>query len=136
MKRHLYLFTLWTATLMVMLSTVMMHHHHEGRICFVEEKCTADGNVNDEHTGHQENEQEGCSLHQMQHFIINAKTVHSLEKHILDGGHLMVAVLPRTYCVLPPYSLTIARWQQNAYPLSEGTFADHYRRGPPTISLI
>lgn len=121
---------------MVMLSTIMTHHHHEGRICFVEEKCAEDGRVNDEHTGHQENEQDGCSLHQMQQFIINAKAVHSIEKHITDGGSLPSAILPQVCSLSLAYSIVISRWQETVCPLSAKAFTANHRRGPPTISLI
>lgn len=53
-KRRLYIFSLWIATLSILLSTVMTHHHHMGRICMIQEQCEQDGNINDEHTEHHE----------------------------------------------------------------------------------
>lgn len=135
MKRQLYIFNLWIATLSVLLSTFMMHHHHEGRVCLVEEICTEDGNINDEHTDHCENEQEGCQVYQMHHFIINAKVVKSIQKQILDGGVLAVT-LPDNVSFFPIFSLLTTHWQTNTVPLLQGNSADIYRRGPPMFSLL
>lgn len=134
MKRQLYIFTLWIATLSVLLSTSMMHHHHEGRVCLVEEICTEDGNVNDEHTEHRENEQEGCMVSQMHHFIINAKVAKSIQKQILDGG---ILALPLFVGInfFPTFSLLITHWQIEANPLSKGNVPNICRRGPPMFSL-
>lgn len=43
-KRTLYIFSLWIATITVLLSTVMSHHHHMDRICMVQEQCQEDCN--------------------------------------------------------------------------------------------
>lgn len=118
----------------MILSTLVMHHHHEGKVCLVEERCTEDGNVNDEHTEHHENEQEGCRVHQMHHFIINAKVVKSIKKHILDGNQVAVALAYSTFYVVPDYSLTITEWQEQSEPLSDEALQQIYRRGPPTVS--
>lgn len=72
-KKKLYLFSLLVATMSVLLSTVVMHHHHMGRICMVVERCQQDGNLNDEHTEHHENENDSCRVHQMYHFVTNGK---------------------------------------------------------------
>ena len=65
-KKKLYLFSLFVATMSVLLSTVVMHHHHMGRICMVVERCQQDGNFNDEHTEHHEKEADSCRVHQLQ----------------------------------------------------------------------
>lgn len=57
------------------------------RICFVEQRCAEDGNTNDEHTEHHEKEHEGCSVHQMHQFIVNAKVAKNIQQKIFDGGH-------------------------------------------------
>lgn len=134
MKRHLYFLTLWVATLSMLLSTMMMHHHHAGKVCLVMEKCVEDGNVNDEHTEHRENEQAGCQVHQMHHFLINAKVVKSIKKHILDGNQ-QVAVLPlSSYEWILDQGLVISEWQELTQPLSQKAYRQHYRRGPPLLS--
>lgn len=136
MKKRLYIFHLWAATLAMLLSTVMLHHHHYERICMVLEQCAEDGNLNDEHTQHQENEQEGCRVHQMHHFVINAKVVKDIRKHISDAASDFVAVLPCRATIVPYSGLVAVRWQEKATPLSCGFFTAPPLRGPPVISLL
>lgn len=133
-KRSLYIFALWMATCSMLLSTILLHHHHDRRVCLVEEKCVEDGNINDEHTEHHENEQEGCSVHQMHRFLINAKVVKSIQKHISDGGYAIVAVLPSVHVYIPNASLVAIGWRKHVVPLSTGAISSRYRRGPPIIS--
>ena len=116
-KRILYIFCLWIATMSIMLSTVMIHHHHKGRICMVEEQCEQDGNINDEHTEHHDQESEGdrenCSVRQMHQFVVLSCS----------------SLLP-----LPRLSLIPVRWQHvAASPLAEELAAGYSRRGPPSI---
>ena len=116
-KRILYIFCLWIATMSIMLSTVMTHHHHKGRICMVEEQCEQDGNINDEHTEHHDQESEGdresCSVRQMHQFVV------------LSCSSLLT---------LPRLSLISVRWQHvAASPLAEKLAAGYSRRGPPSI---
>lgn len=134
MKRKLYFLTLWMATLAMMLSTMMMHHHHEGRVCLVEEVCTEDGNVNDEHTEHQENEQEGCKVHQMHHFLINAKVVKSIKQHIIDGGQQAIWLPLSAFYFIPDRGVAISEWQEITEPLSQKAYCNPCRRGPPVLS--
>lgn len=134
MKRRMYFLTLWIATFAMLLSTMMMHHHHEGRVCLVEERCTEDGNINDAHTEHHENEQEGCRIHQMHHFIINAKIVKSIKKHIVDGLQATVALAHFSFITILPCSLVVAEWQEKAEPLSQKAYLKRCRRGPPVLS--
>ena len=118
----------------MMLSTMVMHHHHEGKVCLVEERCAEDGNINDEHTEHHENEQEGCRVHQMHHFIINAKMVKTIKKHILDGNQAMQGILGLSMAFLAAdYGLVLTQWQELTLPLSLGAHGLQYRRGPPSV---
>ncbi len=133
-KQRLYLLYLWVATCSLLLSTVVLHHHHLNRICLVEERCQEDGNVNDEHTEHHENEQSGCSVHQMHQFVVNAKFVKSIHKHILDGEHVLIAWLPQEVFAFMRLDLVISQWQERTSPLHEGKFAFCKRRGPPSLS--
>lgn len=136
-KRTLYFFVIWIATCSMMLSTMVMHHHHEGKVCLVEERCAEDGNINDEHTEHHENEQEGCRVHQMHHFIINAKMVKTIKKHILDGAQIVQGLPCLAMGLLPDeYGLVMARWQEFVEPLSHGAHGLKYRRGPPSVRFL
>ncbi len=136
MKRRLYLFSLWVATVSVLLSTVVMHHHHYGEICMAIEQCALDGNLNDEHTEHHENEQEGCQVSQMHHFIINAKVVKDVKRHLAGDAPQLVAVLPDRVELGADCALTAVMWQQVSEPLSGGVMPCGYLRGPPSDSLL
>lgn len=135
MSKHLtYQICVMIATVSMLLSTVVLHHHHFNQICFVEERCAIDGNLNDEHTEHHGNEQEGCRIHQMHHFLINAKEVKSIKKHIADGNLVLVALASLSDNTFFSVSLSIARWQEKLVPLSQKAFLKRYRRGPPVLS--
>lgn len=131
-KKKLYLFSLLVATMSVLLSTVVMHHHHMGRICMVVERCQQDGKLNDEHTEHHENENDGCRMHQMHHFVTNGKIVKNIQKQLFDGNHLL-SVLSSEYLFIPTSSIICVRWQQFAasFPCVDETAIS--RRGPPSF---
>ena len=129
--RMTYFFCVWMATFSMLLSTVMLHHHHFNKICFVEERCDIDGNLNDEHTEHHENEREGCEVHQMHHFIINAKIVSFIQKHVLDGGNLLMALLPSSFTLPQTIGVSLTKWQEKAEPLLSLSRNLNGRRGPP-----
>lgn len=133
-KRRMYLFSLMMATLFVLLSTVILHHHHYNRICFVEQKCEKDGNTNDEHTEHHEKEQKGCSVHQMHHFLVNAKLVKSIYQHIWEGGHVLVSFIHSPYHLIPHFSVVILSWQEPPSVLLTLSGNATLRRGPPCLS--
>lgn len=105
-KKKLYLFSLLVATMSVLLSTVVMHHHHMGRICMVVERCQQDGNLNDEHTEHHENETDGCRVHQMHHFVTNGKIMKGIQKQLFDGNHLL-SMLSSEYLFIPTSSILV-----------------------------
>lgn len=131
-KKKLYLFSLLVATMSVLLSTVVMHHHHMGRICMVVERCQQDGKLNDEHTEHHENENDGCRVHQMHNFVTNGKIVKNIQKQLFDGNHLL-SVLSSEYLFIPTSSIICVRWQQFAasFPCVDETAIS--RRGPPSF---
>lgn len=131
-KKKLYLFSLLVATMSVLLSTVVMHHHHMGRICMVVERCQQDGKLNDEHTEHHENENDGCRVHQMHHFVTNGKIVKNIQKQLLDGNHLL-SVLSSEYLFIPSSSIFCVRWQQFAASLPCVDETAINRRGPPSF---
>ena len=118
MKRRLYIFSIWIATMGMLLSTVMLHHHHYERICMVVEVCSQDGTLNDEHTEHHDTEHEGCQVKQMHHFIVKNRVVKSAVKKLLDAS-LQAFVLPaeaRFFCL---FSCVATEGQALTLPLSE-----------------
>lgn len=134
MRRRLYIYSLWLATCSVLLSTVVLHHHHFNRICFVEQRCAEDGNTNDEHTEHHEKEHEGCSVHQMHQFIVNAKVAKNIQQKIFDGGHHLMAVLPSHIVLFPLMNLVIVSWQETTSQLHGYMGRGYNRRGPPCLA--
>ena len=84
------------ATMSVLLSTVVSHHHHMDRICMVQEQCQEDGNINDEHTEHHDQESNtdrgNCRVHQMHHFVTNAKVVKGILVMMLSMLIIDVAI--------------------------------------------
>lgn len=133
MKRRLYIFSIWIATMGMLLSTVMLHHHHYERICMVVEVCSQDGTLNDEHTEHHDTEHEGCQVKQMHHFLVKNRVVKSAVKKLLDAS-LQAFVLPaeaRFFCLS---SCVATEWQALTLPLSEELCSVLSRRGPPLFS--
>lgn len=133
MKRRLYIFSIWIATMGMLLSTVMLHHHHYERICMVVEVCSQDGSLNDEHTEHHDTEHEGCQVKQMHHFLVKNRVVKSAVKKLLDAS-LQAFVLPaeaRFFCLS---SCVATEWQALTLPLSEESCSVLSRRGPPLFS--
>ena len=131
-KKKLYLFSLFVATMSVLLSMVVMHHHHMGRICMVVERCQQDGNFNDEHTENHEKEADGCRVHQLHHFVTNGKIVKGIQKQLFDGNHLLY-VLSSEYLFIPTSSLISVRWLQFAASLPCVDETVISRRGPPSF---
>lgn len=133
MKRRLYIFSIWIATMGMLLSTVMLHHHHYERICMGVEVCSQDGTLNDEHTEHHDTEHEGCQVKQMHHFLVKNRVVKSAVKKLLDTS-LQAFVLPaeaRFFCLS---SCVATEWQALTLPLSEESCSVLSRRGPPLFS--
>ena len=142
-KRILYIFCLWIATMSIMLSTVMTHHHHKGRIWMGEKQREQDGNINDEHTEHHNQESEGdrenCSVRQMHQFVVNSKVTKGIKKIISADASPSVSAffLHHSYEFIPCHSLTTVRWQyMAASPLSDGLSAGYSRRGPPSFIVF
>lgn len=135
MKRGTYIFSLWLATLSVLLSTVVLHHHHMAQICLAVQQCHVDGNLNDEHTSHQENEQEGCTVHQMHHFIVNAKVVKTIRQHLLAQTQTpaLIAHLLSLPSAVPCLTTSPASPDVDARILLGAVHLDR-RRGPPVFS--
>lgn len=134
-KRSLYWMNLWLAACSLLLSTVILHHHHHfHQICFAEEICQKDGVVNDEHTQHHGQEQEGCRFHQMHQFVINSKLHQSILQHTFDREQTIVAYLSSPYFSIPVVGLVVAKGQSEACVLPEMWKHVVKRRGPPCLS--
>ena len=133
MKRRLYIFSIWIATMGMLLSTVILHHHHYERICMVVEVCSQDGSLNDEHTEHHDTEHEGCQVKQMRHFIVKNRVVKSAVKKLLDAS-LQAFVLPADSRFFSLSSCVATEWQALTLPLSEESCSAYSRRGPPMFS--
>lgn len=133
MKRRLYIFSIWIATMGMLLSTVMLHHHHYERICMVVEVCSQGGSLNDEHTEHHDTEHEGCQVKQMHHFLVKNRVVKSAVKKLLDAS-LQAFVLPAEAHFFCLSSCVVTEWQALTLPLSEESCSAYSRRGPPMFS--
>lgn len=132
-SRLFYLLAIWTATVGMLLSTVMMHHHHYQRICMVEQECLQDGHVNDEHTSHHDNEQDGCQIHQMHHFFTNAKLVKGIDKNIFLGGHLLTAFFSSHIPLALGKDKSLEGWCCESFYLPDEFLLLKGRRGPPCL---
>ncbi len=82
-RRYISLYSLWAATLMLLLSVMVTHHHHLSEICVAMEQCAIDGNVNDSHTAHHDSEDVGCVVQQMHHFTTNGKHISSVRLSLI-----------------------------------------------------
>ena len=104
----------------------------------IQEQCEQDGNINDEHTEHhdQENDRdrENCSVRQMHQFVVNSKVVKGIRKFLADESYQFVVLSCSSLLSLPHLSLISVRWQHvAASPLVEELAAGYSRRGPPSI---
>lgn len=141
MRKSLYIFCVWTATLLMMLSTVVMHHHHYERTCIDSTHCTsdtplgndADANGAEEAHNHQESGNGCCRIYQLHNFIVSTGTAKDIHRNIVRGGMFFTAVLPNFIMQPIGSSLTVARWQHTATPLSLRAPSTLSLRGPPTL---
>ena len=136
-RRRIYIYSLWLATCVVLLSTVVLHHHHMESVCFVEERCADDGAVNDRHTGHEDNERGECSLGKIHRFVINSKTVSAVRRHIFYGSHTPLTALPVAYVPVMQWCVGVAQWPSEPSPGACSTLLPSVsRRGPPAYSFV
>ena len=127
----------------ILLSTVVSHHHHMGRICMIQEQCEQDGNINDEHTEHHDQEsnsdRENCSVRQMHQFVVNSKVAKSIWNITADDQQASAPAFysHHSYALIPSLSLTQVQWQHRAAsPLSDDLSAGYSRRGPPSYAIF
>jgi len=135
MKKILYISLMWIATLMLILSPVMLHHHHGNQICMIEEKCIIDGNINDRHTSHPQNEEDECSLQQLNNAISNAKSVQNVFDALTPYFPCLSAIL--TNIIIDCYDINCNAFDWfdalTVTVLPKAEIAIHSRRGPPIL---
>ena len=140
MKRSLAIFSMWAATIMVLLSTVVMHHHHYEQICVALEIGThgaADDIEAEPETthSHQESDRGSCRVHQLHTFIVSHGVAKTMCRAAVMGGAARSAQLPDV-ALLPVGSGRIATaWQHTATLLPEAWLRAMSRRGPPVFQF-
>ena len=135
-KYKIHILNMWIATCALLLSTIILHHHHLGQVCFIEQQCEYDGNINDEHTAHHEKDNKGCNIHQMHQFISNGKNIKSIYKHLDYDRNMLVALLPSSIQLTPCYKIVISKWQQKTMAIKLGASENSSLRGPPFSYFI
>lgn len=130
-RHYISLSSLWAATLMLMLSVMVIHHHHLSEICVAMEHCAIDGNVNDSHTGHHDNDDEGCIVKQMHHCQTNGKQISSLRHSLtpcIPASCLFAEISSPYYIYRDSHPVTA-----EDIPLPDGFSVTRPLRGPPSL---
>jgi len=129
--------SLWLAMLMVLLVLAVPHHHHLSKVCFVEERCETDGQINDRHTHHQSSGQESqvdnCPVEQIRHFVKNDKHAQPVMQVVRQQPHWLCAHAADTH----PHVQEVSPVSETSEPIArllEAHVASSGRRGPPTLS--
>lgn len=123
--------------LMVLLVLAVPHHHHLSNVCFVEERCDADGQINDRHTHHhssgQESQADNCPVEQIRHIVKDDADVQSVIQVVQQQPHWLcahaAAMHPHVQEVSP-----VGETPESIDRLLEAHVASSGRRGPPTLS--
>ena len=123
--------------LMVLLVLAVPHHHHLSKVCFVEERCDADGQINDRHTHHQSSEQESqadnCPVEQIRHIVKDDADVQPVIQVAQQQPHWLYAYAADTH----PHVQEVSPVSETSEPIArllEAHVASSGRRGPPTLS--
>ena len=129
--------SLWLAMLMVLLVLAVPHHHHLSKVCFVEERCETDGQINDRHTHHQSSGQESqvdnCPVEQIRHFVKNDKHAQPVMQVVRQQPHWLCAHAADTH----PHGQEVSPVGETSEPIArllEAHVASSGRRGPPALS--
>lgn len=129
--------SLWLAMLMVLLVLAVPHHHHLSNVCFVEERCDADGQINDQHTHHhssgQESQADNCPVEQIRHIVKDDADVQPVIQVVQQQPHWLCA----NAADMHPHVLEVSPVGETPDPivrLLEAHVASSGRRGPPTLS--
>lgn len=137
MRGKAFIVSLWLAMLMVLLVLAVPHHHHLSKVCFVEERCDADGQINDRHTQHQPSEQESqadnCPVEQIRHIVKDDADAQPVIQVVQQQPHWLCAHAADTH----PHVQEVSPVGETPDPivrLLEAHVALSGRRGPPTLS--
>lgn len=129
--------SLWLAMLMVLLVLAVPHHHHLSNVCFVEERCDADGQINDRHTHHhssgQESQADNCPVEQIRHIVKDDADVQPVIQVAQQQLHWLCANAAETH----PHVLEVSpvgETPESIDRLLEAHIASSGRRGPPALS--
>ncbi len=123
--------------LMVLLVLAVPHHHHLSNVCFVEERCETDGQINDRHTHHHSSEQESqadnCPVEQIRHIVKDEADVQPVIQVAQQQPHWLYAYAADTH----PHVQEVSPVSETSEPIArllEAHVASSGRRGPPTLS--
>ena len=123
--------------LMVLLVLAVPHHHHLSNVCFVEERCDADGQINDRHTHHhssgQESQVDNCPVEQIRHIVKDDADVQLVIQVVQQQPHWLCANAAATH----PHVQEVSPVGETPDPivrLLEAHIASSGRRGPPALS--
>ena len=129
--------SLWLAMLMVLLVLAVPHYHHLGKVCFVEERCETDGQINDRHTHHQSSEQESqadnCPVEQIRHIVKDDEHAQPVIQVVQQQPHWLCAYAAGTH----PHVQMVSPVGETPEPivrLLEAHVTSSGRRGPPALS--
>ncbi|MDD7597773.1 MAG: hypothetical protein SPJ90_00685 [Prevotella sp.] len=129
--------SLWLAMLMVLLVLAVPHHHHLSNVCFVEERCETDGQINDRHTHHHSSEQESqadnCPVEQIRHIVKDDADVQPVIQVAQQQPHWLCANAAATH----PHVHELSPVGETPDPIArllEAHVTSSGRRGPPALS--
>lgn len=129
--------SLWLAMLMVLLVLAVPHHHHLSNVCFMEERCGTDGQINDRHTHHQSSEQESqadnCPVEQIRHIVKDDANTQPVIQVVQQQPHWLYAHAADTH----PHVQEVSPVGETPAPIDrllEAHVASSGRRGPPALS--
>lgn len=129
--------SLWLAMLMVLLVLAVPHHHHLSKVCFVEERCDADGQINDRHTHHQSSEQESqadnCPVEQIRHIVKDDADAQPVIQVVQQQPHWLCANAAATHPHVQIVS-PVGETTESIDRLLEAHVTSSGRRGPPVLS--
>lgn len=128
--------SLWLAMLMVLLVLAVPHHHHLSNVCFVEERCDADGQINDRHTHHhssgQESQADNCPVEQIRHIVKDDEHAQPIIQVVQQQPHWLCA----NAAAMHPHVQEVSPVGETPDPivrLLEAHVASSGRRGPPAL---